>query len=682
MPKYEKNPDGTYGYANDAWDWITSKLGVFTPNQVKAKNSLDSNTWGDFFGNNGGTLGNYRDYLFDNMNKSDFYKNASELSINLKDTDGAKYLNTIKGLYSDRANLIPSYNFASSNTEGTIFDTISGMQGGTFGGAYAALGAYNLMKLDDGMSDYAKNSANDPLTKENLTPFVTTGDSGFSNPLVAEYGAIANYGKVQAEKDEVIVLPDGSIVDSASTSWHKKMGKNVTTDYLPNGAVVFSNKVMVKKATFEGKPFDVVSATISNYTENEKPDLPVEYKVSDLFGNKKEMSSAELIKKIRDKFPIKDPIDNGIEPPKLSALDQKTNALNKAARLPYIAAIFEKVFSKMNKKMKSDEPQKAELGLTDLLSLTQPMGSVLGSIGSEIFNAKNYYENAKILNKWAERSNANLNMGTSIGLASTLAQDPYVIKKNYDIQRNYLNDIPDRVPYYIEDAAYNQLSADANQQSKSLFANTPYYNRAAAAGAAYDTNLLKAKSNLALNFANQNTTLATNKLNTKLGYEDRWAAEEQARKNKIIQNVNAIIANLGDQGVNYFNQKNSLLSGYVNARVGLNNAYSATTANNFSTAMQGLTGAAAKVQPMITSDTNTPENRVIPPIEPITTIPYIPNNTSWNLQPPKISYRNQPDNSPTNPTPYNPNYTSWVIQGSNLVEIDAAGNIIQSIPIN
>ena len=617
MAKYRKNDDGTYTYegfwnslldsAGDLFSIGVNKAGGAdidtTEGQRAAQRRYDSERWGKFLGGTDPTYtgGSYRDYLMNpNFNRGNLYKAVSDFGI---DTDSDAYDSAIKGIFTDRVDSVPfGYNTADA---GGIFDSMAKIPGSTFGGTYAALGAYNLMDINEGMANYVKNQANDPLTKDNLKPFVTSSDSGFINPLAAENGAIVNYGKVQAEKDEIIVLPDGSIVEPASKTFHNKMDSDEVTEYLPQGSIVFSNKVMVKKSAFEGKKGDVVAASVANYTETEKPELPIEFKISELFGSKKEMSSAELIKEVKRRFPIKEVQDNGTENPKLTPIDKQTNEQNKLARIPYITAIFDKVKNKM-KTDTTDNPVKANAGV--ILAAAQAGGNILGALGSQYMNYLNTKKNRELLKKWYDTSNANLNTGAAIGMLSALV-NPYIPKKNIDAQRDYLNEMPDKVPYYLQDSAYNQLSADSNMRTRSLFENTTSFNKAANAASAYDVNALDAKSRLATNFASQNMGLQNAKLNAQLGYEEKWAGEEQNRISKILQNINAIKANLGDQGVNYFNQKNALESGLTNAKVAQNTAYANSTAGNFQTLMSGGAQAASQLAgassaPQVTAPTS------------------------------------------------------------------------------
>ena len=187
------------------------------------------------------------------------------------------------------------------------------------------------------------------------------------------------------------------------------------------------------------------------------------------------MSSAELIKEVKRRFPIKEVQDNGTENPKLTPIDKQTNEQNKLARIPYITAIFDKVKNKM-KTDTTDNPVKANAGV--ILAAAQAGGNMLGALGSQYMNYLNNKKNRELLKKWYDTSNANLNTGAAIGALSTLAQDPYIPKKNIDIQLAYLNEMQDRVPYYLQDSAYNQLSADSNMRTHSLFENTTSFNKA------------------------------------------------------------------------------------------------------------------------------------------------------------------------------------------------------------
>lgn len=515
--------------------------------------------------------------------------NPNDWRIDSTSPEGLKNLPNIRSTFLERAAAVIPQGYNSADLGG-IFDSMTKVKGSTFGDAFAASASYNLMGLNEGMANYAKNVANDPLNKDNLKPFITTGDSGFANPLAAEFGAIVNYGKVQTEKDEVIVMPDGSIIDSASKSTHKKMKDEDVTEYLPQDSLVFSNKTMVKKDKFKKDKDDIVSATISNYTETDKPELPVQFRISDLFGSKKEMSSAELIKKVRSMFPVKESSGDDTEPSKLSPIDIRTNEANKIARMPYIAAIFDQVKGKMANVVSEKDEEKPTKAITGAVIPLIGMGlSAIGSVASQAIADGQYKRNMKLLEQGLKNNQRMLNLGTGFSMASTLAQDPYIPAREYGVQRALINQMPDSVQPYLYESLANQQSADNSLRTRSLFENTSSFNRAANAAAAYDANYLKARNDLMANVAYKNLELDANRRAAKLNFEDQVSREKQQRALGMTQNVNAILSNLGNIGTNWANQWSNLQYGYDAAKVGVNNAYAQTTAGNIQSGIQNAT---------------------------------------------------------------------------------------------
>lgn len=520
---------------------------------------------------------------------NDFIKNSGKWRIDGLDDNLTAQIGNI---FNDRVTSTTpqGYNKADTNS---IFNSMSDIKGSTFGGAYAALGSYNLMGLNEGMANYAKNEANDPLNKDNLKPFVTTGDSGFANPLAAKYGAIVNYGKVQTEKDEVTVLPDGGIVDSASKSLHKNMDSDYITEYLPAKSIVFSNNTMIPITKFKKDEDDIIASTISNYKETEKPELPKQFRVTDLYKGKKKMSAAKLIKGVRDMFYVKEASDDETAPAKLMPLDIRTNEMNKMARMPYIAAIFDKVKDKMDiaeadteDNNEDDKPTKAPLGA--VIPLIGMGLSAIGTVASQAIADKQRRENMKILEQGRKDALGAINMGSEFALLAGV-QDPYIPPREYALQRALINQMPNTVQPYLYESLANQQSADASLRARSLFENTTSFNKAANAAAAYDVNSLKARNDLMTNIAYKNLDLSERKRGAQLNLANDESLNKQQRTLGMIQNANAILSNLGNIGTNWANQKANIGMNYDMGKVGVGNSYANTTVGNIQSGIQNAT---------------------------------------------------------------------------------------------
>lgn len=137
---------------------------------------------------------------------------------------------------------------------------------------------------------------------------------------------------VQAKKGEVAVLPNMMIVDvHADNKKHEGMGKKIT-DILPGGTYIGGDKVISREMADKVE----LGHDVSEYSEFEKG-KPVEtIKLSSLYGNKKKMTVAELLRATRSKFKVPEGLeDNNTYDP----FARETAKANMAQREKYVSAI-------------------------------------------------------------------------------------------------------------------------------------------------------------------------------------------------------------------------------------------------------------------------------------------------------------------------------------------------------
>lgn len=156
---------------------------------------------------------------------------------------------------------------------------------------------------------------------------------------------------VQEEEGEIMLFPDGRLVDSMATKTHKEMKDKQVTDFIPNGTVIFSNSK--KKEIDLSKIKDhVFNITKGNYSED--GNTPGEtILMGDVYGKKGKKTPAEIAKKIRDQFPV-------IEKPK-EQIDVKTNEENLRRRAELLLPIMQ-MQEGVYEKFEYEKPMKFEKG--------------------------------------------------------------------------------------------------------------------------------------------------------------------------------------------------------------------------------------------------------------------------------------------------------------------------------
>lgn len=167
------------------------------------------------------------------------------------------------------------------------------------------------------------------------------------------------FTEIQAEVGENVLLTDGTIVNVKATKLHKDVDKNFISDILPPGAEVFSNDPKMK-LSLDTKIGGVrigdmtLGKTVFEYKENEITTGPKDIMLSDIWGKKEELTPAELVNNIKNKFEVRDQKDDFFV--------QRANQENKEQRLRYLEIV--KAFSEFKKpKSKRQTIPQAQYGM-------------------------------------------------------------------------------------------------------------------------------------------------------------------------------------------------------------------------------------------------------------------------------------------------------------------------------
>ncbi len=136
---------------------------------------------------------------------------------------------------------------------------------------------------------------------------------------------------VQAKAGEVAAMPTGMIVDvHADNRKHKGMGKDVT-DFLPAGTYIGSDKEISKEKADKVE----LGHNVSEYSEFKKGKPVESIKLSELYGKRKNMTVAELLRATRNKFKVPEVLDDKVRDPFAEATANE----NIAQREKYVSAI-------------------------------------------------------------------------------------------------------------------------------------------------------------------------------------------------------------------------------------------------------------------------------------------------------------------------------------------------------
>lgn len=183
------------------------------------------------------------------------------------------------------------------------------------------------------------------------------GTPGFNQPRMYEEGGQVEQEApqlvpVQTEVGEYFIHLDGAITKVNAVKKHKQMDDDEVTDIIPEGTYVASDDkdIVMKKKDAE----DIIMGVKTQpYKEFKKGMIPENVLFSELFGNAKKMTPAEMTAKVLKMFPT---VDKGDDFNKNDIFTELTNQENIAGRTPWLELIIQ--FNEAKKsKMDADEFQ-------------------------------------------------------------------------------------------------------------------------------------------------------------------------------------------------------------------------------------------------------------------------------------------------------------------------------------
>lgn len=220
-----------------------------------------------------------------------------------------------------------------------------------FGGGQPDTNQYNVGSLLQGLMGggqgfSGQNNPFGPLMANlqgrgfgGINPF---GTPGFNpQPRMYEDGGEVQQGPamipIQTEKGEVFVHLDGSITPVNAKKTHKQMDDDEVTDVVPEGTYVTSNDKKIRMTLKQAEDI-VMGLKALPYEEFTKGKLPEEQLFSEIFGNNKKMTPAEMTQKILRKFPT---MDRSTTWNKNDIFTEITNKENMNNRLPWLEQVIQ-----------------------------------------------------------------------------------------------------------------------------------------------------------------------------------------------------------------------------------------------------------------------------------------------------------------------------------------------------
>lgn len=198
-----------------------------------------------------------------------------------------------------------------------------GILGGVIGGIGGFASAVNN-KVDYEESERRKNKSY--IQNNTVQPFSGLYETG------GQVQAALNLSVAQTEEGESMVLPDGTFTKVAAKKKHSEMEDDDITDLLPDGTLIFSEKLQFDPSEIEFEE-DLLGYGTDVYKEGQVPNKITKVLFTDIIGDKK-MSYSDAAKMIAKKYPINTENDKDV-------LTMKTNNNNMINRTELFGKLFE-----------------------------------------------------------------------------------------------------------------------------------------------------------------------------------------------------------------------------------------------------------------------------------------------------------------------------------------------------
>lgn len=268
-------------------------------------------------------------------------------------------LNTLDTISTAATTMIDSVNTAypeqANPTTSAIATGVSGAISGAKFGPVGAVAGGLLGALSGGLKAGGQREAyeENELSKEKKRiSGLRIAPSSYETGGVAKTDADPELElPVQEEEGEIMLFPDGRLVDSMATKTHKQMKDNQVTDFIPDGTLIFSNskKKLIDLTKIKDHVFTI---TKGHYSED--GNTPGEtVTMGDIYGTRGKKTPAALAKMVRKMLPV-------IEEPK-EQFQIETNMENLRKRAELLLPIME-MQEGVYKKFEYEKPMTFEKG--------------------------------------------------------------------------------------------------------------------------------------------------------------------------------------------------------------------------------------------------------------------------------------------------------------------------------
>lgn len=203
---------------------------------------------------------------------------------------------------------------------------------GILGGALTGIGAGLPGMVAGGLFGGLRSArlAEDYEKGKNLSQELNMANKTVMPSQYMAEGGPVRYKDVQTEEGEVIVLPNGDIVDVLADNKHSEEDDDTVTDKLEEGSYVFSAKLKLNPEELSEED-NMIAVFPGTYSEQGNTPLQ-EMELTDIIGEE-ELTFAEAVKKIQKKITTLEDVKD--------IFTTHTNNMNVETRIPYLMRLME-----------------------------------------------------------------------------------------------------------------------------------------------------------------------------------------------------------------------------------------------------------------------------------------------------------------------------------------------------
>ncbi len=409
-----------------------------------------------------------------------------------------------------------------------------------FSGLSGPLGFASSMAIPAILNNMEQRSAADTRDFEQMQSYRKLASV---DPSYMALGGIPGPVPVQAEKGEVIVLPDGTSMSVNAKEKHNKQERNEITDIIPPDSFILSNDKRMAITRKQAETM-VIGSTPAIYNEDGTGASPKDIKLSDIFRKgQSKATPAELMMNLEKKYSRSDREQD--------VYAEATKEENTLARSLYTEAIIALNMLKKNEVISNGSVPKAQFGANYAELLKQYQDAQRRYSDAQVQALDVNQQGYESYFRKANMANA---LSTGAGILFTGAQDSYV--PSPQLNTHSFSEFKGLSQSQL-DSQLNKIGRNTRNVANALEASGATPSQTAGTLAATTANIAEAQSNMMFRNNAMNAELLRRYYETRRRTRDQQSLYDTAADKETRAGANrklGAIGNLISSGINTYAQ--------------------------------------------------------------------------------------------------------------------------------